>query len=113
MSPAFALMLLGKKAREPFGPPTWMVCVTRLPVEPVAADVEPDAVDVEFVVEVLVSDAAMDADDTEDWAAAKPTRAEMMKDFEKYMVAMCIREGRRWIINMRVRGCVRVSGKGD
>lgn len=66
MSPAFALMLLGKKAREPFGPPTWMVWVTRLPVEPVAVDVEPDAVDVEFVVEVLVSDAAMDADDTED-----------------------------------------------
>jgi hypothetical protein len=65
MSPAFALMLLGKKAMEPFGPPTWMVWVTRLPVEPVAADVEPDAVDVEFVVEVLVSDALMD-DDTED-----------------------------------------------
>jgi hypothetical protein len=63
MSPAFALMLLGKKAREPFGPPTWMVWVTRLPV---AADVEPDAVDVEFVVEVLVSDAVMDADDAED-----------------------------------------------
>ena len=66
MSPALALMLLGKKAMEPFGPPTWMVCVTRLPVEPVAADVDPDAVDVEFVVEVLVSEAAMDADDTED-----------------------------------------------
>ena len=32
--------------------------MTRLPVEPVAADVELDAVDVEFVVEVF--------DDTED-----------------------------------------------
>ena len=40
--------------------------MTRLPVEPVAADVDPDAVDVEFVVEVWVSDAAMGADDTED-----------------------------------------------
>jgi hypothetical protein len=48
-----------------------------------------DAVD--DVVEANDSEAAMDCDDAEDCAAAKPTRADTMKVFEKYMVAMCIR----------------------
>ena len=85
MSPAFALTLLGKKASDPFGPPTWMVCVTRLP------DVDDDPVedvkgadDVEFAVDDRVSEDAMD----EDCAAAKPTRTDTMKELEKYMVAV-------------------------
>jgi hypothetical protein len=87
MSPAFALMLFGKKASDPFGPPTWTVCVTRLP------DVDDDPVedvegadDVELTVEDRVSEAAMD----EDCAAAKPTRADTMKELEKYIVAVFV-----------------------
>lgn len=92
MSPAFALTLLGKKASDPFGPPTWIVCVMRLPV------IDDDDVDevegadaVEFAVEARVSEAAMVCEDAEDCAAAMPTRAETMKDLEKCMTAVFVR----------------------
>ena len=48
-----------------------------------------DAVD--DAVEANDSEAAIDCDDAEDCAVAKPTRAETMKDREKYMVAIRVR----------------------
>jgi hypothetical protein len=70
-SPALALTLFGEKTREPFGPPTWMTCVGAIPagVFPPAA-AEP--------VDKLPGADAMD-----DFAAAKPMRAETMTDLEK------------------------------
>lgn len=74
--------------------------MTRLP------DVDDDEVDdiegadaVEFAVEDIVSEAAMD----EDCAAAKPTRAVTMKELEKYMVSVFVpRESCRCIISIRL-----------
>ena len=74
--------------------------MTRLP------DVDDDDVDdvegaeaVEFAVEDRVSEAAMD----DDCAAAKPTRAETMRELEKYMAAVLVRrESDRCIISMRL-----------
>lgn len=77
-----------------------MVCVIRLP------DIDDDDVDevegadaVEFAVEARVSEAAMDC---EDCAAARPTRADTMKDFEKYMAAVFVRESTPYITSMRL-----------
>ena len=58
----------------------------------------PDVVDVddaaaadavEVAVEARDSEAAIDCDDADDCAAAKLARANTMKEFVKYMVAMC------------------------
>lgn len=74
----------------------------------------PDAVEVddvvgadavEFAVEERVSEAAMDCEDDEDCAVAKPTRAVMMTDFEKYMATVCIRVSRQ--VELLLCECVR------
>lgn len=66
-----------------------MVCVTRLPdVDDDDVDDVEGADDVEFAVEERVSEAAMEE---EDCAAAKPTRADTMKELEKYIVAVFFR----------------------
>lgn len=65
------------------------MCVTSDPPDAVEVDDVVGADSVEFAVEDRVSEAAMDCE-TEDCAVAKPTRAETMSDFEKYMVATCV-----------------------
>jgi hypothetical protein len=64
-----------------------MMCV--LIPEPDGVDVDdaPAADAVEDAVEARDSEALMDCDDC---AAAKPTRADTMRDLEKYMVAKCV-----------------------
>ena len=80
-----------------------MVCVTRLPV---ISDDDGDELEgadsVELAIEDGVSEAAMDCVDADDCAAAKPTRAVTMKDFEKYMAAVFVRESTRCITSMRL-----------
>lgn len=46
---------------------------------------------VEDAVEASDSEAAMDCDDAEDCAATRPTMADTVKNFEKYMVAIGVR----------------------
>ena len=60
-----------------------MMCV--LTPTPDSADVDDVAAAdaVEDAVEAKDSEAGMDCDDVDDWAAAIPTIAEKMKDFEK------------------------------
>lgn len=67
-----------------------MMCV--LSPAPDIADVGDVATvdDVEDAVEASVSEAEIDCDDSDDCAATKPTKAETMKDFEKYMMAICV-----------------------
>lgn len=81
-----------------------MVCVTRLPDIDDDDVVEVEGADaVEFAVEARVSEAAMDCDDADDCAAAKPTKADTMKDFEKYMAVVFVRgESTGCITSMRL-----------
>jgi hypothetical protein len=75
-------MLLGKKASDPLGPPTWMVCVvTPMGDIPAGDEVELAAAEAEAVCDARDSEAEMERADEADWAAAKPMRADTMKDF--------------------------------
>jgi hypothetical protein len=94
-SPAAALTLLGKKASEPLGPPTWMMCVFTIPAAAMAPGAIAPAAD-ELPVDMpiladFVADIRRDSDAataSEDVAAAKPIRAEAMSDVEKSMLSV-------------------------
>ncbi len=64
------------------------MCVTSPAPDAVEVDDVEGADAVEFAVELRVSEAAIDCDDTADCAAAKLTKADTRKVFEKYMMAM-------------------------
>lgn len=65
-----------------------MMCVLSPPPDAVDVDDVAAADAVDDAVEASVSEAKMDCDDAEDCAAAKPTRADTMKGFEKYMAVI-------------------------
>lgn len=81
-SPGAAFTLFGRKDNDPFGPPTWTMCVLTMPDDELSpVERLPDA------------DCAPDAAKTTgegDCAAANPMRALTMMDFEKYIFAIVV-----------------------
>jgi hypothetical protein len=82
------LTLLGKKASDPFGPPTWIMCVLTIPAAAIPPGADELPVDIPTLAD-FVADFRRDSDAAtarEDCAAAKPIRADMRTDLEKYIL---------------------------